>query len=1386
MLKLDQHTKLKSKVIFLFTIVLAILFSTMAIAYVDVTYHYTQENVSVLAYTCLDENCSIVDQNYFGGNYSTNNGLLTIRYPSTLSQYGYALFHTTKGRIPMETDATWHSYGNNGVAYMDSYIRFSQAASCQAPVNEFTIVKEGQVGVPIVVNYSAILDANTYSAFYITENNIEYIPPELKDEYYSVDTTVRYEVYDEDGFLLETVTKEYTALNGNPIFADDVINVSFTWIPDDAGLYTVKIISDVIDNQCYTSNEMFVAKKVDVFEIIPDNEFYTDLNNINISNVKPIVGDELTINFDKTSYLINNSGGENITFKTRVNYTVVNVNTSEVIYSGTKLVPENNKWNIYETSSFNWTPMISGFYEVIISGVAESNLIKNEINHVSKISELIHINSIPFYDVLFRVYDETTSLDIEDVKVKITNTKTNNIWLEYTAGLGANFTLPVGNYTYEISKQGYETLIGSFEIVNSGFTKILGMNPICQENIIQSFWSKWENVSSCTTNNTQNFQRFASIYDANNCGTFTSYEIYENKVEGCNYCIPNYQVINRVKIADLQCVEDGKINVSYNVKFSDLNNCSGSSDYDVIEYEIELNPVCNQVCIPDWKPELWGQWEFVSCNQDDSSNMIRYRNYTDVNLCGNITDYPGIESETIINLNGCDSCTPSWQLNVTECHFGLKTEYYEDSNNCYAQTNLLSDLFGQPTNQTVQCSNECNPIWDNVQEQELGRFACVSDGYRNVSFEIIYQDLTECAANTTDVEYRSVYDQTCETVCVPDWQPESWGSWQQVQCNLDDSSDEIRYRNYTDVNLCGNITGYPGIESDTRNNLNGCDSCTPSWQNDSTQCIYGKKNISYYDINSCFDQTGLLSDLLGWTPNETVDCSGECTNTIWVKAAEEQIGQGFCQNNDYRNATYNVTYVDITLCQADDYAIETRLVLDSTCNQICTPDYQEINRIKIEDLECISDRIMNVSYNVKFSDLNNCIGSVDFYEIDFKLESNINCNICVPNWQAESWSAGNEISCYQNDTAEYIRYRDYIDTNSCGNMSGYPGLEEDKYNVIGGCDFCVPDWQVMETQCQFGFKTIFYEDKNSCYDKTNLVSDLMEQPENQTVECGSECNSIWNYVSEVELERFACVSDGYRNVSYNVSYMDSTFCAANQYKLEYRIEYDISCVCIPDLQYGEWMDVQEQGCIGDNMTIYQERTITDLNACKSDFTEARTILRYDKSCVSDCEWVDVNSTAWTDVNCISTNQVNQTRIVVQQETCTLEVRNVIENRAYGYCIYYNPLYTPRMDDPDLSVSQIGIITDTSAVKVGSDVVMTITFRNSGDTDFDNVMIQVGIPEVGIYRRYGPMNVNENGVVTKRIVLNIPYWVDAGSYDMRITVRDEESKRVHHRPIVIVD
>lgn len=144
----------------------------------------------------------------------------------------------------------------------------------------------------------------------------------------------------------------------------------------------------------------------------------------------------------------------------------------------------------------------------------------------------------------------------------------------------------------------------------------------------------------------------------------------------------------------------GDVNKEINSANSEHTFSVISETNGVVEINYDNFKICR--CIPIWAKQT------TNCKIDNTKLII----YSDVNNCNKLDNFPvdNGTSET------CDYCTPNWAEQLTECveEEENRIGFFQDSNNCYSQTGLASDLEAKPENAThefgcVECGdNSCN------------------------------------------------------------------------------------------------------------------------------------------------------------------------------------------------------------------------------------------------------------------------------------------------------------------------------------------------------------------------------------------------------------------------------------------------------------------------------------------------------------------------------------------------------------------------------------------------------------------------------------------------------------------------------------------------------
>jgi PKD repeat protein len=104
-------------------------------------------------------------------------------------------------------------------------------------------------------------------------------------------------------------------------------------------------------------------------------------------------------------------------------------------------------------------------------------------------------------------------------------------------------------------------------------------------------------------------------------------------------------------------------------------------------------------------------------------------------------------------------------------------------------------------------------------------------------------------------------------------------------------------------------------------------------------------------------------------------------------------------------------------------------------------------------------------------------------------------------------------------------------------------------------------------------------------------------------------------------------------------------------------------------------------------------------------------------------------------------------------------------------------------DADALIERMSL--SSEVLKEGQVLSISFEVRNRGDTDLEDVKLQVSIPEIGLSRKLAPFDVDKGQSKFKTISLVIPEDVQPGEYTLRATIISDGVKRVQHREIKIV-
>ncbi|MEM2916078.1 MAG: NEW3 domain-containing protein [Candidatus Woesearchaeota archaeon] len=87
---------------------------------------------------------------------------------------------------------------------------------------------------------------------------------------------------------------------------------------------------------------------------------------------------------------------------------------------------------------------------------------------------------------------------------------------------------------------------------------------------------------------------------------------------------------------------------------------------------------------------------------------------------------------------------------------------------------------------------------------------------------------------------------------------------------------------------------------------------------------------------------------------------------------------------------------------------------------------------------------------------------------------------------------------------------------------------------------------------------------------------------------------------------------------------------------------------------------------------------------------------------------------------------------------------------------------------------------------GDQVALRITFENTGTKKLENTKVIVGIPDLAVKASFGPLDLGKGEKATATAYLELPEDTMPGVYPVRIQIYNENTQRIVHREIEVID
>ncbi|MDO8623360.1 MAG: hypothetical protein Q7R52_03870 [archaeon] len=247
------------KILSLFILAAVLLTTVVSATVYEPNYVYNENtnqaltDVSVIGFICDNADCT-QNRAFWPGTLNTgNNNIIVLQYPTyLLSDYGYQIYFYKEGYFPYKVNADW--FGEGRTPNQNVYLSKMDGASVN--IENFQLSK-----TEIKTNEQIEITANILSPR-INEDNVQFIPEQLKNDYYSDDVKVTLYV---NGQVEDTK-------NLNMLWSSEQ-NVEFSYTPTEAGTYSIQLQTEITDNKFFNShistegNQLIVSE-----EAIPESD----------------------------------------------------------------------------------------------------------------------------------------------------------------------------------------------------------------------------------------------------------------------------------------------------------------------------------------------------------------------------------------------------------------------------------------------------------------------------------------------------------------------------------------------------------------------------------------------------------------------------------------------------------------------------------------------------------------------------------------------------------------------------------------------------------------------------------------------------------------------------------------------------------------------------------------------------------------------------------------------------------------------------------------------------------------------------------------------------------------------------------------------------------
>lgn len=146
-------------------------------------------------------------------------------------------------------------------------------------------------------------------------------------------------------------------------------------------------------------------------------------------------------------------------------------------------------------------------------------------------------------------------------------------------------------------------------------------------------------------------------------------------------------------------------------------------------------------------------------------------------------------------------------------------------------------------------------------------------------------------------------------------------------------------------------------------------------------------------------------------------------------------------------------------------------------------------------------------------------------------------------------------------------------------------------------------------------------------------------------------------------------------------------------------------------------------------------------------------------------------------------QVRMGNLTAQTQRAITHLENYRSFMNFGILTLKSEVIVIPEKEMDMYIHTVKFISDEYLV-IGEELITNTMLDNVGDIDLEQVTINVLIQDLGVRRKVGPVDIDVDDSVNNDVYIEIPDWAQPGDYDVRITISNDDMRRVVYRMMTV--